>query len=179
MKELWKDIPDYNGFYRASNYGRIKSIPRRVFQNGKAKYYPGKILKTRIKNSKRDRYLIVTLCKNGVEKQQKVHRLVLSAFCGECPPGCEGCHTDGNIYNNIIDNLRWDTRKANMQDKIKHGTAQRGENSTNVLLRTSDVLKMRKIYKRGGHTLLEVSRMFGVSESAVKSIIYRHSWAHI
>ena len=26
--EYWKDVPDYEGFYQASNYGRIKSLAR-------------------------------------------------------------------------------------------------------------------------------------------------------
>lgn len=28
MKEVWKDIEGYEGFYQVSNLGRIKSIPR-------------------------------------------------------------------------------------------------------------------------------------------------------
>ena len=32
MKEIekWKDIPSYEGFYQASNFGRIKSLDRLV-----------------------------------------------------------------------------------------------------------------------------------------------------
>ncbi|MBR6254561.1 MAG: HNH endonuclease, partial [Clostridiales bacterium] len=26
MKEIWKDIKGYEGFYRVSNFGRIKSV---------------------------------------------------------------------------------------------------------------------------------------------------------
>ena len=28
MKEVWKDIPNYEGFYQVSNLGRIKSLSR-------------------------------------------------------------------------------------------------------------------------------------------------------
>lgn len=177
--EVWKDIPEYKGYYQASDYGRIRSIDRHVRKNGKVRFYKGRILKAKARERERDKYLVVTLCKSGHEKQKKVHRLVLEAFVGECPPGFEGCHDDGNIYNNIPKNLRWDTRSNNMQDKIKHGTAQRGEQSTNVLLKESDVLKMRNLYRGGQVTLKKLGEMFGISESGTKSIIYRNSWKHI
>lgn len=28
MKEIWKDVNDYVGYYQVSNLGRIKSLPR-------------------------------------------------------------------------------------------------------------------------------------------------------
>ena len=28
MKEIWKDIKDYEGLYQISNLGRVKSLPR-------------------------------------------------------------------------------------------------------------------------------------------------------
>ena len=30
MKEIWKDIPSYEGKYQASNLGRIRSVERKV-----------------------------------------------------------------------------------------------------------------------------------------------------
>ena len=49
-KEIWKDIPGYEGLYQASNLGRIKSLDKVVFQKAKnnsvSKHiYKGKILK--------------------------------------------------------------------------------------------------------------------------------------
>jgi hypothetical protein len=52
-----------------------------------------------------------------------VHRIVLESFVGECPPNMVCCHYDGNGANNDITNLRWGTRKENMADKKRHGTA--------------------------------------------------------
>jgi len=28
QKEIWKDLPNYEGFYQVSNYGRVKSLKR-------------------------------------------------------------------------------------------------------------------------------------------------------
>ncbi len=58
---------------------------------------------------------------NGVKlKKFWVHRLVLIAFVGDCPPGKECCHNDGDATNNRVENLRWDTRSANMKDRFTH-----------------------------------------------------------
>jgi hypothetical protein len=34
----------------------------------------------------------------------------------------DGCHNDGDPFNNAVTNLRWDTRSGNLRDKIAHGT---------------------------------------------------------
>lgn len=33
MEEIWKDIPDYEGYYQVSNLGRIKSLDRVLPRN--------------------------------------------------------------------------------------------------------------------------------------------------
>lgn len=36
MKEIWKDIPSFEGYYQVSNHGRIKALARTTFdKNGK------------------------------------------------------------------------------------------------------------------------------------------------
>jgi HNH endonuclease len=51
-----------------------------------------------------------------------VHTLVLQAFVGPCPAGMEACHYDGDKANNKLGNLRWDTKRANELDAIRHRT---------------------------------------------------------
>jgi hypothetical protein len=43
-------------------------------------------------------------------------------FVGPAPEGMEGCHYNGDPTDNRLENLRWDTRKANVADAIRHGT---------------------------------------------------------
>lgn len=38
-KEVWKDIKDYEGLYQISNYGRVKSLKRKVLWIKKKKNY--------------------------------------------------------------------------------------------------------------------------------------------
>lgn len=77
------------------------------------------------------------LSRNGATKRQWVHRLVLSAFTGPCPPGMECCHNDGDPSNNRPENLRWDTRSSNARDKRVHGT---DPNASRTLCRRSHKL---------------------------------------
>ncbi|HXS32025.1 MAG TPA: HNH endonuclease, partial [Steroidobacteraceae bacterium] len=69
------------------------------------------------------RYLRVRMSHHGVEDERPVHCLVLEAFVGPRPQGLVGCHYDGDVWNNHLSNLRWDTQAANIQDAIRHGTA--------------------------------------------------------
>src|SRR5262245_52174442 len=55
-----------------------------------------------------------------------VHRLVLEAFMGPCPPGLQCRHLDGNRQNNRLDNLTWGSASDNEADKRHHGTTQQG-----------------------------------------------------
>jgi DNA-binding XRE family transcriptional regulator len=66
----------------------------------------------------------------GLRRNDKTYifpigHLVLFAFEGPCPENCEMCHNDGNPTNDCIENLRWDTHAANMQDASRHGTVGR------------------------------------------------------
>lgn len=76
MKEIWKDIPNYEGKYQASNSGKIRSLDRVIFNKGcnGSQHINGKILAICVaKNG----YCVVNL---GHGKQQYVHRLICNTF---------------------------------------------------------------------------------------------------
>ena len=63
MKEIWKDIKDYEGLYQVSNLGRVKSLPRKRITPTKGIYYSAeKILKP---DETGHGYLQVTLCRDS------------------------------------------------------------------------------------------------------------------
>jgi len=66
-------------------------------------------------------YSIYSLCKNGIQKTNSVHRLVAENFLSPKPiEKHEVDHIDRNKKNNHISNLRWATRSEqviNTQDK--------------------------------------------------------------
>lgn len=91
----------------------------------------------------RDGYYKVTLCTGarGKTKNVKLHKLILLAFVGPCPPGMEACHDpDPNPANNHVENLRWDTRKGNMVDrKLAGGFNHVGVKNNRAKLTVDDV----------------------------------------
>lgn len=101
MKEIWKDIKNYEGIYQVSNLGRVKSRKKILKPGGKE-------------------YHTVRLSKNGEQRTFYIHRLVADAFIPN-PMGKEQVnHKDEDKYNNNINNLEWVTFKENMN----HGTKQ-------------------------------------------------------
>lgn len=80
MKEIWKDVKDYEGKYQVSNLGRVKSLERVVNHNGsKTRTFPERILKP---NKVAFDYLQVTLYKDGKRKCKYIHNLVMESFIG-------------------------------------------------------------------------------------------------
>ena len=67
MNEIWKDIPGYEGLYRISNLGRVKSLSRPMW-NGKAWWKSTERMLTAHKRGKGNEYIYVNLKKNNKGK---------------------------------------------------------------------------------------------------------------
>lgn len=178
MSEKWKEVLGFEGRYEVSSEGRVRSVERRapMPRNG-----PGatKLVRSKILGNKpaEDGYVRMTLLdEHGKLHMRYVHRIVLEAFVGLCPPGLECCHGDGNRSNNRLDNLRWDTRPANHADKNKHGTASRGERNSSSKLTWAEVDEIRSRLDTGEVGAV-LSREFGVSNTVITSIRKGRTWA--
>lgn len=118
-KELWKKIRDCP-FYRVSNLGRVKSLPRMVVNcTGKYLWLRGRLLKPGGKN--RNWYLVVVI----YGKTRNVHQLVAEAFLPPRPPGCEINHKNGKKWDCRASNLEWKTHKQNMIHSVETGLRKR------------------------------------------------------
>lgn len=115
MSKEWRSIKDYPS-YEVSCDGCVRSWRRRN-RNSRVPTEPRSLKGT----VNRSGHVVVNLYEGGSYKTAYVHRLVLEAFVGQCPPDMEACHNDGVATNNHVDNLRWDTRQSNVQDMIRHG----------------------------------------------------------
>lgn len=100
MAEVWKPIQGYDELYEVSNLGKVRTIKtgviRKITLDGNG-------------------YLQLSLCKNGLQKSFKVHRLVANAFIPNPNNYREINHKDENKQNNCVDNLEWCTRLYNMR----------------------------------------------------------------
>ena len=136
MKEIWKDVRNYEGFYQISNKGNVKSVQRKVvYSDGRVFNYPEKILKP---SPDTKGYLGVGLNRNGTAKPKRVHRLVAEAFLNK-PEGLMSVnHIDGVKTNNNLSNLEWVTYSENTRkgydiglfDKAREATKERLKNNT-------------------------------------------------
>lgn len=121
----------------------------------------------------------VTLSQDGKKREALVHRLVLEAFVGPCPPGMECCHWDDNPNNNNLSNLRWDTSVANHKDRARNGKMQRGSRHCRAKFTEELVTRIRKQYATGLTSHRELARAYGVGDAAITSILNRRTWKHI
>ena len=118
MTEHWRDIPGYEGEYKVSDLGRVRSLKRIIYrQDGRKHSVQARILKPRLLKSG---HYHVALCRSGERIDRRIHQLVLLAFVGPVPEGCECCHNDRDHANNHLTNLRYDTHQENMRDTVGH-----------------------------------------------------------
>ena len=116
MREIFKDIHDYESLYQVSNLGRVKSLERvtKHNQNGIKR-----VKECILKQSLSSGYPKVTLHKRGVRNSKRVHQLMAIAFLGHRPNGLRMVinHIDFNPLNNNLDNLEIVTNRENSNQK--------------------------------------------------------------
>ena len=112
MKEVWKDIPKYEGVYQASDLGRIRSLDRLVNRGNVVQPIKGRILKQCNHNG----YLGVSLHKEGRSKSYQVHQLVAMTFLNHKPCGHKIVvdHINNNKQDNNLKNLQLISHRENI-----------------------------------------------------------------
>ena len=103
LKEVFKDIKDYEGHYQISNLGAVKSLKRNS----------ERVISPSIDKTKG--YYRVCLYKNSERKSFYIHQLVAIAFLGHKPNGNKlvGDHIDNNKTNNNLENLQVISNREN------------------------------------------------------------------
>lgn len=173
-KEIWKDIPNYEGIYQASNLGRIKSI-----KTGKIR-----------KNVQYGLYLSIQLCKNGKNKLHYVHRLIALTFIPNPSNKPQINHINGIKTDNRVENLEWTTQSENVIHAIKIGlkTEEQVNKSVNAMKKkNSKVLLQIKNGKIVGRfkSAREASRLLHMSCGAISmcangqfQTMYGYEWRY-
>ena len=118
MVEIWKDVAGFENMYAVSNFGRVKSKSRKVWNHTGYWVRPEKILKPQISDRG---YLKVRIGMNETKCTRRVHRLVAEAFIPKPNDTYEVNHIDGNKLNNRVDNLEWVSKSDNLKHAVKLG----------------------------------------------------------
>ena len=172
MREIWKDIPNYEGLYQVSNLGRVKSLNRKVVdKNGVVNNYKGKILNP--SNNKSGRPSL-RLCKETKQKRYMVSFLVALTFIGPRPDNYDVCHKNGNNQDNRLENLYFDTRSQNTIDHYRYGSK-----NPSGKLSVDEVLEIRRLYNTGKYSLREIAKVYNIGKSQVARIGKLQSYSYI
>ena len=196
IREIWKSIRGFEGLYEASNYGRIRSLDRRVRSGNRfntnidSAVKKGKILK---QVDVGFGYLQVCLRKNNKNHSLYVHRLVWEAFNGLIPEGMQVNHINEIKSDNRLDNLNlmtavqnsnWGTRNKRITEtKSQKVYSKESRQGTKVAMYSlqSEFQKsfptiaaaMRFLGKTGSS-----SNISGACEGKFKTA-YKHQWKYL
>lgn len=175
----YRDIPGFPG-YRVGDDGSVWSCLVRVYLGRQGSHCVTGVEWHRMKpNTNNSGHFSALLYREKKQYRRFIHRLVLLAFVGPRPEGMEACHfPDHDPSNNRLTNLRWDTHKANCDDRDKHDRTYRGERHHRAKLNAAQVSAI-KIASEGGESIHAMARKYGVNRWTIKRIIRGTSWCHV
>lgn len=119
MKEIWKPVVGYEGFYDVSNLGSVRRVKRSLLHKGRhVAYVKPMIMKLSVDTYG---YKTVELSVNRKRKRTAVHRLVALAFIPNPKGKTQVNHKDLDKTNNVVTNLEWTTPKENCNHAWENG----------------------------------------------------------
>jgi|SRR6478736_95403 len=171
IQEEWKDISGFEGAYQISNYGRVKSLERRVYTK---KGDHSHLRRERImKSSPSPRgYLIVTFHNNGIPNWFSVHRLT-AIYWVENPLNLPIVnHDDTDKLNNFYLNLIWCTSEQNSHHAIKNGRLGKLK-----FLNERKVIDILQNYPNT--TIPELAKKHKVSSGTVRDVVVGNTYKEV
>jgi hypothetical protein len=172
----YRNVKDFPG-YRVGSDGTVWTAWINRSGKGAVVGSTWKLLKI-----SRGKYSSCTLTRDGTHYGFLVHRLVLEAFVGPCPPGMEACHfPDRDPHNNSAKNLSWGTPKRNHRHRLIHGTDPTGERNPFAKLTDELASYIRTNYIpydkfKGGRAL---AKELGLTPACISLVVKRKSWKHV
>jgi len=175
--EIWKAVPDYEGFYEVSNLGNVRSVSRFVMNHYTKEWREGRTLKPYLQQIG---YHNVKLSKLGVKDKHNIHRLVASAFIPNYENKRTVNHKNGIKTDNRVENLEWHTYSENVKHAYTTGlrfakptTFAESHHKTN--LKNTDVID---IYNSTQSTK-ELSIKYGISYGVIQRIRLKKTWKSV
>ena len=179
-EEVWKDVVGYEGLYKVSNLGRVRSLDKEIIITGVQKHPVKGIKKGKIFNPSQNPqgYYSTTLHKDKKIKLVRVHRLVAMAFIPnpENKPYID--HINTIKTDNRVQNLRWVTQKENCNNELtrKHNSeskiGKKYSEERKMNMRENSSLKMRVMCVETGiiyKSAMEAGRQTGIPQGNISS----------
>lgn len=174
--EEWRPVVGYEGAYEVSDQGRVRSVALAQTRCRRGVAYPYPIPARTLTPTAESGGAGWRVCL-GRNQPRKVHHLVLEAFVGPRPVGCEALHADDNPANNALSNLSWGSHLKNMADAAERGRTARGERNGTAVLTESLVLQIDDLLPN--KTDKEIASLFGLKRETVKNIRRRERWRYL
>lgn len=178
MEEIWKDVVGFEGYYRISNLGNLKSVDRIV----RVSIASQRIVRSQaiIPHVDYLGYKRVRLCKNGPKFHAKIHRLVCQAFLPNPENKPHVNHKNSNPSDNRLENLEWCTQSENMLHCFREGgrMPKMGSGNGKSKLTEDSVLKIRELFDNGTRKFI-LAKMFFVDSKTIRDILLNKTWKHL
>jgi HNH endonuclease len=173
MPEL-RRVPDHDGYFAGDDgeiYSELKRGP------GKARYELPILIKG---HPNQDGYQQHILSVNRVKMTRLAHYLVLLAFHGPRPEGCESRHGPGGKLDNRPSNLCWGTHQENIDDNLPQGKICKGDSHGSSRLSAASVIAMRTKWGQDATiTVRELSSEYRVGAAGVYYALRGETWKHV
>jgi hypothetical protein len=165
IKEIWSDIPGFEGLYQISNLGSCKSLERQVYhsRNKSKSLIKGKLLSTRINNWG---YVSVRLNKEGKTFTRLVHRLMAEVYIPNPANKKYINHINADKTDNSLLNLEWVTHKENVIAAYKLGL-----NSKSIKVADS-----KGIFY---YSLSDAANRLGIKYSICRNLLLRNEFVRL
>ena len=176
-KEEWRDVVGYEGYYKVSDSGKIRSVGRYRQSGNQYKTFSYWVKGHPIAASlDKDGYKIISLGREGGRITKKVHRLVAGAFLENNEEYPCVNHIDSDRTNNNKSNLEWCTNKMNSAHASLAGRLPKGETHPRVINSLTS-FKFLECWLDMGYPSRELQDIFKVSRSVVSAVKNRKHWS--
>ncbi|MBR3499726.1 MAG: HNH endonuclease [Selenomonadaceae bacterium] len=159
--EQWEDIPNYEGIYQISTFGRVKSFCGGVCKILKPQFVP-------------KGYLRIELNLHGKAKKFFIHCLVARTFIPNPENKPQANHRDGVKLNCHVSNLEWATGAENQRHALQIGLRLFGEEHPDAKLTEKQVVYIRE--NPDGFSQYDLATRFGVAQPTIGKIQLGEAW---
>ena len=171
--EIWQEIRGYEGLYKVSNPGRVKSENRVAMRgNGAPQTFSEKIIAQRDNSNGCYR---VALWKDGKQEYRLVHRSVAEAFVQNVDNKPVVDHIDFDRHDNKAENSRWCTQAENLGRSREFGRIK--SNISEEMRRKQKERASKPVRRSDGKIFKSTSdaaRALNVTHPAVSHAL--HNW---